>query len=112
MAITVNLPNTPGEAFTFNATSADVSGTEELKAAPTAQSIYLEWILINSVAAITVTILDAAADLLGPFNFAATAPGFVCMKFDPPIKLTAEQALNVDASGAGAVCVAGQGFLR
>lgn len=114
MAITIN-NLTPAEAgLALNAVSADASGGETLLAAPGAgKSIYLTQIEISCVAAITVTILDAAAVLLGPFNFAATSGSPVHLTFrGKGVRLTTNHALTLDASGAGAVQVFAEGYIK
>lgn len=116
MAITKNTLTPITSGFGVNATTADASGCEELVAAPASGSLVLTQVVINTVAAITVTIgesEDAGAVetvIIGPVNFAATAGAPAAYKFDPPIKLTAAKSLTVDASGAGAVQVFAQGY--
>lgn len=119
MAITVNALTRSGVWWGLNATSADLSGCEELKAAPSGgQSLYIEHVFISTVSAITVTIGAGetagavTATLLGPFSFAATAGGPVDLYFRDPIKITAKTALVADASGAGAVTIVVEGFTR
>lgn len=115
MAIAVTNP-APGKAGWFlNATSADASGTEELKAAPAAgTSIIVDHITINSGSAITITIGEGetagavTTALIGPVSFAANQS----MQWDFPkggMKLTAATSLTVDASGAGNICIFAHG---
>ena len=120
MAITVN-NLTPAEyGFALNATSADASGCEELKAAPAAgTAIYLTQIEVSCVAAITVTIGAGETGgavttvLLGPFNFAATSGSPVSLQFrGKGIKVADATSLTVDASGAGAVQVFAEGYIK
>ena len=119
MAITKNNLTPAGAGFAVNATSADASGCEELKAAPgSGKSIYLTQIGVSCVAAITVTIGAGETGgavttvLLGPFNFAATSGSPVCLTFrDRGVKLTANTSLTVDASGAGAVQIFAEGYV-
>lgn len=120
MAITVN-DLTPAESgFALNATSADASGCEELKAAPGAGvAIYLTQIEISCVAAITVTLGAGktggavTAVLLGPFNFAATSGSPVSLQFrGKGLKIADNTALVVDASGAGAVQIFAEGYIK
>lgn len=122
MAITVTTPATGsgsiGGAFILNATSADASGCEELKAAPGAgKSLCLRHLTVNSAAAITITIgegettpgsVDTA--LLGPIAFAVDQS--MQWDFYPALKLTANTSLTVDASGSGNVCVFAQGHVE
>ena len=94
-----------------NITSADLSGTETLKAAPASGNLYLEYISINCVAAITVTIgsgeTASAVDtaIIGPIAFTAAASGQYVIHFPRPVKIDATTAITADASGAGAVNV-------
>jgi len=114
MAITVTNPN-PGKAgFFLNATSADASGCEELKAAVAGKSIIIDHLTINSGAAITITIGEGetggavTTTLIGPVSFAQNAS----MQWDfrnGGMKLTAATALTVDASGAGNICIFAHG---
>ena len=118
MAISVTSPDhgpsVDAGCFIINATSADASGTEELKAAPAAGvSILVNTLTINNGAsAISITIgegettpgsVDTA--LIGPIAMAVNTS----IQFDfsrvGGMKLTAAKSLVVDASGAGAVCI-------
>ena len=116
MAITaVSLtPRTHG--FAVNASSADLSGCEEVVAAVASKSIVLSQVVISCVAAITVTLGAGettgavTAVVLGPVNFAATSGSPYTVKFEPPIQLASATALVADASGAGAVCIFAQGY--
>lgn len=110
-------PGSQGGAFIVNATTADASGTEELKAAPaTGKSIYVKHITINSGAGITVTIGEGETKsavttaLIGPVSFAANTS--MQWDFYPPMKLTSATSLTVDASGAGAICVFVTGYVE
>ncbi len=115
MAINVTTPAPAKAGFFLNATSADASGCEELKAAPAAgTSIVLDHLTVNSGAAITITIGEGktgagvTAALLGPITFAAGQT----LQWDfrnGGMKLTAATALTVDAGGAGTVCIFAQG---
>lgn len=109
MAIATTTPQPGKFGFLVNATSADASGCEELKAAVTGKSIYVDHITINSGAAITITIGEGETEgavttaLIGPVSFAANTS----MQWDFPygMRLTAATSLTVDASGAGDICV-------
>lgn len=116
MAISVTTPQSGKSGFILNATSADASGCEELKAAPAAGvSILVDHLTINNGAnAISITIgegetvpgsVDTA--LIGPVAMAANTS----IQFDFPfgMKLTAATSLTVDASGAGAICIFARG---
>jgi len=120
--VTVTTPDigagSQGGSFIVNATSADASGCEELKAAPaTGKSIYVKYLTINSGAAITITIgegettpgsVDTA--LIGPVSFAANTS--MQWDFYPAMKLTSATSLTVDASGAGDVCIFVTGYVE
>lgn len=115
MAITVTTlqPRTAG--FALNAISADASGCEEILAAQGAdKSIVLRQVIISCISAITVTIGAGetagavTSIILGPLNFGATSPVFI-FTFNPGIKLAANTALTIDASGAGAITCFVQG---
>jgi len=114
MAITANTPTlsalkrfeVPRSAnvWAVNFTSADVTGQEELKAAPGAgKSLYITDIFLTCDDADAHPYLqDANATLLGPF--ATTVEGVVIDKhFERAVILTANQALNIDAAAAGTV---------
>lgn len=115
MAIAVTTP-TPGKfGFILNATSADASGCEELRAAPTGgKSIFIDHLTINNGAnAISITIGEGETGgavttaLIGPIAMAANAS--IQWDFRDGLVLTAETSLTVDASGAGAICIFVQG---
>jgi len=115
MAISITTPQ-PGKAgFVINATSADASGCEELKAAPAAGvSIKVDHITINNGAnAISITIGQGVAAggveaaIIGPIAMAANTS--IQWDFPYGIVLTAAKALTVDASGAGAICIFARG---
>jgi len=106
----------PTSTWQINATSDDASGCEEIKAAPGAgYALCISRLIIGIGAAITVTIGDGAAAgavetiAIGPVGGAA---GTYAFEFPRPIQLTANKALTVDASGAGAICVWVEGFTR
>ena len=116
MAITLTNSNVEKAGFIVNGNSADLSGCEELKAAVTGKSIYLERLVINSAAAINITIGAGETSgavttvLIGPIYFATnTNIEFV---FTRLLKLVAATALVVDASGAGNVTLVAQGFIK
>ena len=120
MPISVNNLTPAKAGFAVNATSADFSGCEELKAAPGAGvSIYLTQIEISCVAAITVTIGAGETGgavttvLLGPFNFAATSGSPINLTFrGKGIKLAANTSLTVDSSAGGAVQIFAEGYVE
>ena len=112
MAVTVNNLQ-PGEfGFILNATSADVSGCEELKAAPGAgKNIILDTLSISTGAAIDITIGEGETTgavttaLIGPVTMAEDQTVQFDFRGRGGMILTANTSLTVDASGAGAVCV-------
>lgn len=115
MAIAVTTP-TPGHyGWIINATSADASGCEELKAAPAAGvSIVVDHLTINNGAnAISITIGEGETGgavttaLIGPVAMAANTS----LQWDFPygMILTAATSLTVDASGAGEICIFARG---
>ncbi len=115
MAITVTTP-TPGKfGFILNATSADASGCEELKAAPAAgTSVIVDCLTINcGASALSITIGEGETGgavttaLIGPIAMAANTS--LQFDFRSGMKLTAATSLTVDASGAGAICIFAQG---
>jgi hypothetical protein len=95
----------------LNATSADASACEELKAAPDAGlSILVDHLTINNGAnAISITIGEGETGgavttaLIGPISFGANSS----LQWDFPdgMVLTAATSLTVDGSGAGAICI-------
>ena len=114
MAISVTTPTVGKFGFALNATSADASGCEVLKAGAAGQSIVLDHLTINNGAnAISVTIGEGETDsavttaLIGPIAMAANSS--IQWDFPSGIVLTAAAALTVDASGAGAICIFAHG---
>lgn len=116
MAITLVSNNVFKSGFSVNGNSADLSGCEELVAAVTGESIFLNSVSVSFGAAINVTIGAGETTgavttvLIGPIYGAANST--VTFKFDRPIELAAATALTVDASGAGNVTVIAEGFIR
>jgi len=121
MAITVTTPMPGRLGFIINATSADASGCEELKAAPAAGSIVVDHLTINNGAsALSITIGEGetasavTTALIGPIAMAANTS--LQFDFTDPyftgqggMVLTAATSLTVDASGAGAICIFARG---
>ena len=111
MAISITTPQPGKFGFIINATSADVSGCEQLKAAPAAgTSIIVDHITINNgpgAQSITVgqgkTGAGVTAALLGPIAMAANTS----LQFDFPsgIVLTASTSLTVDSSSNTSICI-------
>lgn len=115
MAIAVTTP-TPGKfGWIINATSADASACEELKAAPSAgTALIVDHLTINNGAnAISITIGEGETGgavttaMIGPIAMAANTS--LQFMFPSGMVLTAATSLTVDASGAGAVCIFAQG---
>lgn len=115
MSITVTSPEVK-LGFIDNAISADVSGCEEIHAGVAGKKIKIRHITINSDAAITITIGEGdstsavAVELIGPVAFAANQTEQ--WNFNPPLELTEAEALTVDASGAGNICIIAQGVIE
>jgi hypothetical protein len=98
-----------------SAYSADWSGAEVVKAAPTTGAIYVTRMLVAVLAAITVTIGDgeatSAVETIA-WNLEGLAGGVVYdFMFDTPVKLTDAKALTADASGAGSMVIEAEGFI-
>jgi hypothetical protein len=115
MAIAVTTP-TPGKfGWIINATSADASACEELKAAPAAgTSLIVDHLTINNGAnAISITI--GAGETGGAVTTALIGP--IAMAVNTSIQFTfpygmvvaATTSLTVDTSGAGEICIFAQG---
>lgn len=118
MAIAVTTPAVETFGFICNATSADASGCEEIKATPGAgKAIYIRHVTISSGGAIGITLGagesgpgSVEAALLGPVTFAANET--IQWNFNPCLKLPDNKSLTVDSSGAGAVLVFVQGHVK
>lgn len=117
MAITVVNPDVgpgAGERFFLNATSADASGCEVLKSGTAGKRIVIENLLINSDAAITVTIgqgeTTGAVDEVKFGPVAMAINGTVTFETES-LALDAGEDLTVDASGAGNILVFVRGRL-
>jgi len=118
MAISVTNPTPAGFGWIINATSADASGCEELKAATAGKSLAVDHLTINcGASALSITIGQGEAGgavesaLIGPLAMAANSS----MQWDFSawpcfgMRLTADKALTIDTSGAGAICVFARG---
>ena len=90
--------------------SVDVSETEIVKAAPSTGNLYLEVLdIICDADSITVTLLDVAAILIGPFEITtAETSGHIHLEFKHPLKLTG--TLNIDQGTGGPITVIAQGY--
>jgi len=118
MAIAITTP-TPGKfGWIINATSADASGCEELKAAPAAGlSIIVDHLTINNGAGaqdITIGAGETAGAvttaLVGPVAMAANTS----LQWDFPsgMVLTAATSLTVDSSSNTALCIFARGRIE
>ena len=97
--------------WSANITSADVSGGGDIKAAPgVGYQLALTRLTIYIGAAITVTLLDAAAILIGPLGGAAGSSQLDFSDF--PLLLPENKSLTVDSSAAGLVSVYADGYVR
>ena len=117
MAIAITTPSPGKFGWIINATSADASGCEELKAAPAAGlSIIVDHITINVTDAISVIIGEGETGgavttaLIGPVSMPANSS--IQWTFPDGIVLTAATSLTVDASGAGAICIFAYGRIQ
>ena len=115
MAITANVTTVgidrgPRVFWCASVYSADVSGVEIVKAAPSTGNLYLEVLdIILDADSVTVTLLDVAAILIGPFEIStAEMSGHIHLEFKRPLKLTG--ALNIDQGTAGPITVIAQGY--
>jgi len=116
MAISVG-SRTVKSGFLINATSADASAGETMLSAVASKAIKIRALIINSAAAITITIGEDLASpgvgtvLVGPIAMAANSTTGQ-MVFNPPLELTEATALTCDASGAGVICIIAQGVIE
>lgn len=112
MGTAVTNPAVGKFGFFANLTSTNASGTEEIVAAPAAGlSIYLDYLMIASDAALTVSIGEGETvpgtpdtTWLGPVPLAVNQ----CIQWtflNGGMKLTAAKSLVVNASGAGNINV-------
>ncbi|MGD8499099.1 MAG: hypothetical protein PVJ86_00535 [Phycisphaerales bacterium] len=102
--------------WAVNASSADASACEEIKASPgSGNKLVVERLVVGIGAAITVTIGSGEAngavggDKIGPLGGAA---GTYLLDFGPDdaYELIAAKSLTFDASGAGTVAIAAIGY--
>lgn len=107
-----------GWGWGANAIFADASGTEDIKTAPTdGTSYYVEYVSLNTDSAITITIGAGetagavTTALVGPVEF-TTSGGQYAVTFTRPVKVGANTALTVDASGAGDISVVAYGYQK
>lgn len=117
MAITLVSAQRYRVGFIANGASADLSGCEELVAAPgTGKNIYIESISISSNSAINITIGAGETTgavttvLMGPIYFAANS-NFE-RSFKKPLMVAINTSLTVDASGAGNATIIVEGYVQ
>jgi len=117
MAIAITTPQPGKFGWIINATSADASGCEELKAAVAGKSIIVGHLTINNGAgAQSITIgqgktgAGVTTALIGPVAMAANTS----LQWDFPsgIVLTAATSLTVDSSSNTALCVFASGRIE
>ena len=118
MAVSINTPQPASFGWIINATSADASGCEELKAAPAAgTSIIIDHITVNNGAgAQSITIgqgktgAGVTTAILGPVAMAANTS--LQWNFPSGIVLTAATSLTVDSSSNTALCIFAYGRIE
>jgi len=111
MAIAITTPNPGKFGWIINATSADASGTEELKAAVAGKQIIVDHVTINNGAgAQSITIGEGESGpgsvttaLIGPVAMAANTS----LQFDFPsgMALSAATSLTIDSTSNTALAV-------
>ena len=114
MAISITTPQPGKFGFIINATSADASGCEELKAAVAGKSIIVDHLTINNGAgAQSITIGEGETGgavttaLIGPIAMAANTS--LQWSFPSGIVVTAATSLTVDSSSNTALCIFASG---
>jgi len=117
MAVTKVSNTVDRVGFCVNFNSADLSGCEELIAAVSGKSIYVERLELSFGAAINVTLGAGETGgavttiLIGPIYGAAN--GFIPLNFEKrPIKATTATSLTIDASGAGNITGIVSGYIK
>lgn len=121
MSVTVTTPSPGKSGWIINATSADASGQEELKAAVVGASILVDKLVINNGAnAISITIIEndqtgspvVNTSLIGAVAMAANSSLVFDFSGKGGMLLAENTALAVDASGAGAICIYAEGRFK
>ena len=118
MAITVDTLQLDPDGWAVNAHTDDGSGSEEIQAAPGAgKNILLKEINITTGGA-DVVFLDSyesagatAKRILGPLHIAAGTLSYVD-KFISPIRITANENLEINTSGSTAVNIYASGEIK
>jgi hypothetical protein len=98
------------EYWEVNASDANATTHEPLKAAVSGQSHYITEVILSAAAATTLAIEDGATTIIGPVPFPATGGNVWHKKFKDPIKITEGVAINVLQVGATAFNVIIRGF--
>lgn len=123
MAFVKTAHNVGTSGFSVNCTGT-LNGCEDLVAAVTGKSIYVEMVAIMAAAdggTITIGAGETAgavtAPIIGPVPTGAvtTSGGIttgISMNFPRPIKLAAAIALTVDTSADIACCIVVQGYIK
>jgi len=118
MAISITTPTPAKFGWIINATSADVSGCEELKAAPAAgTSLIIDHITINNGAgAQSITIgagktgAGVTTALIGPIAMAANTS--IQWTFPYGMVVAAATSLTIDSTSNTAVCIFAYGRIE
>jgi hypothetical protein len=97
--------------WAVNAISADWSGNEIVKADPgSGAALYIEYIEITCVSAISLVLNADTTAFLGPFYFGTGSAPLVLDLRNNPIQMTANTALQMDGSGSGNAQIYVEGF--
>lgn len=117
MAATLTTTNAGRGGTQANMNSADLSGTEIIRAAPTdGRSIYVRSLTISNLAIQTVTIGAGesagavTAVLFGPLYMAANSS--ISIPISKHIKLPADTALVADSSGTTGVTIIADTYVK
>lgn len=119
MAITLTTDQPYPGGFTVVGNSSDLTGCEELLAAPgEGKSIYLASVTATTSSGLqrAVTIGAGASAgavetvIVGPLYLLSGSPGRV--SFPRPVQLPANKSLTVDASNAASITVVVEGFIQ
>ena len=103
MAIAVTIPAVYPKGFICNATSANASGTETIKAGTAGKKIKIRHVTFNNLTAGALSFtLSGAAALIGPVSVGANSS--LQWDFNPMMSLATAQALTCTVD-AGAICI-------
>lgn len=111
MAISATLNPVERAGWQVNADSADVSGTEILRAVVAGESHYIESVVMDCKSAINATILDGAIEIVGPVEFTTNGVQKT-WTFTRPVKITVATAITIDASASGQISVVMTGYTK